>query len=79
MEIEERIEELKGKLALLQRTIRVPEGRPDSRTLTNLTHNMRLVKWRQQIETLQDLMGSDWALGRTDIIPMGLHSPEPIE
>ncbi|KAE9402760.1 hypothetical protein BT96DRAFT_1085953 [Gymnopus androsaceus JB14] len=78
MEIEERIEELQGKLALLQRTIRVPGGRPDSRTLINMTHNMRIGKWRNQIETLQELMGSDWALGRTDVIPKGLYTPKSI-
>ncbi|KAJ3853076.1 hypothetical protein EV368DRAFT_64372 [Lentinula lateritia] len=78
MEIQERIEELNGKLALLQRSIRVPEGRKDSRTLINMTHNMRIGKWRNQIEKLQELMGSDWALGRTDVIPKGLYGPQSI-
>ncbi|KAF8830402.1 hypothetical protein HHX47_DHR2000560 [Lentinula edodes] len=78
MEIQERIEELNGKLALLQRSIRVPEGRKDSRTLINMTHNMRIGKWRNQIEKLQELMGSDWALGRTDVVPKGLYGPQSI-
>ncbi|KAJ3985853.1 hypothetical protein F5890DRAFT_1089870 [Lentinula detonsa] len=78
MEIEERIEELRAKLALLQRSIRVPGGRQDSRTLINMTHNMRIGKWRNQIEKLQEHMSSDWALGRTDVIPKGLYGPESI-
>ncbi|KAJ3715147.1 hypothetical protein C8R42DRAFT_232463 [Lentinula raphanica] len=77
MELEERIQELTGKLDLLQKTIRVPETRPNSRTLINMTHNMRIGKWRGQIEKLQELMGSEWALGRTDVIPKGLgYNPE---
>jgi len=79
MEIEERVKELEGKLTLLQRSIQAPEGRPDSRALTNLTHNMRIGKWRNQIETLQDSMSSDWALGRTDIIPRGLYVAKSID
>ncbi|KAJ4490132.1 hypothetical protein J3R30DRAFT_36771 [Lentinula aciculospora] len=78
MEIEERIEELNGKLVLLQRSIRNPGGRPDSRTLINMTYNMRIGKWRNQIAKLEELMGSDWALGRTDVIPKTLHGPESI-
>ncbi|KAJ3992897.1 hypothetical protein F5050DRAFT_840834 [Lentinula boryana] len=78
MEIEERIEELQGKLALLQQSIRTPRGRQDSRTLINMTHNMRIGKWRNQIEKLQEHMGSDWALERTDVIPKGLYGPESI-
>jgi hypothetical protein len=78
MEIEERIEELKGKLALLQRSIQAPVGRQDSRMLINMRHNMRIGKWRNQIEKLQELTGSDWALGRTDIIPRGLYGPESV-
>jgi len=76
MEIEERIEELKGKLALLQRAIPTPGPRPDSRTLTTMTHNMRIGRWQNRIVKLQELMTSDWALGRTDVRPKGLYAPE---
>ncbi|KAF5392500.1 hypothetical protein D9757_002163 [Collybiopsis confluens] len=78
MEIDERIEELQGKLFLLQKNSRNSDGRPDSRTLANMTHNMRLGKFRNQIERLQELKGSDWALGRTDVAPKGLYGPESI-
>ncbi|KIK68428.1 hypothetical protein GYMLUDRAFT_54068 [Collybiopsis luxurians FD-317 M1] len=78
MEIEERIEELKGKLPLLQQSTPTSVGRPDSRTLTDMTHHVRVLKWRNQIDKLQELMTSEWALGRTDIVPKGLYGHESI-
>lgn len=78
IEIDARIEELNGKLSLLQKSFRMPDGRPDSRTLVNMTHNMRIGKWRNQIERLQELKSSDWALGRTDVVPKGLYGPQSI-
>ncbi|THU93368.1 hypothetical protein K435DRAFT_779890 [Dendrothele bispora CBS 962.96] len=78
MEIDERIQELQGKLALLQRTISNGnglgrEGKTGSVTLANMTHDYRVWKWKKQIDRLKALKDSDWAWGKTDVVPPGLY------
>lgn len=72
MEIQERIEELEGKLKLMQRT-RIQDAPAGSTTVAKMTHDYRVLKWRSRIEKLAELKDSDWALGKTDTLPPGLY------
>jgi len=78
MEIEDRIQELQGKLALFQRTVGNGSGmgrdaKTGSVTLANMTHDYRIWRWKKQIEKLNSYKDSNWALGKTDVIPSGLY------
>ncbi|KAL0573566.1 hypothetical protein V5O48_007526 [Marasmius crinis-equi] len=78
MEIDELIEEMKGKLALFQRTAPTMRIRPGSAgsngtvSLAKMTHDYRVLQWKSRIEKLTELKNSEWALELTDVVPPGL-------
>ena len=76
MELDERIEEMKGKLALFQRnapSIGVKPVGSGSISIAKMTHDHRVMKWKRRIEKLTELKESEWALGLTDKLPPGLY------
>ncbi|KAK7052929.1 hypothetical protein VNI00_004249 [Paramarasmius palmivorus] len=72
MEVQERIDELQGKLSLLMKTL-PKSGSGTGSTFGKMTHDYRLLQWKNRIAELEGFKESDWALGRTDIVPKGLY------
>ncbi|ESK85592.1 hypothetical protein Moror_10006 [Moniliophthora roreri MCA 2997] len=72
MEIDERIKEMNGKLCLFLKD--VPKSGPGASNLVGkMTHDHRVLQWKNRIAQLEELKESDWALGKTDVVPKGLY------